>query len=75
MLKLNSFYKTSTDILYISSYDVTTNRYYGTSSNGSFACRILRRDEPQFTYCGSFAFFKPDEIQTYMQSNYPEYFI
>lgn len=75
MLKVNSFYRTPTQLIYITSYDVTTNRYHGISPEGKVWCRIRKRDEPQFIYSGSFVFFQPEEIVTYMQLNYPEYFI
>lgn len=75
MLKLNSFYRTTSDLVYLTSYDVTTNRYHGISTEGKVVRRIPKRDEFTYTYCGSFIFFSPDEIQSYMQANYPEYFI
>jgi len=75
MLKLNAFYRTLTDIIYFTSYDVTTNRYHGTSPQGRVVCRIKKSEESNYTYQGSHAFFQQDDILTYMQTTYPEYFI
>lgn len=75
MLQLNAFYKTATDIIYLTSYDVTTNRYYGVSPRGKVSCRIKRSEESHYAYQGSFAFFQQDDILTYMRITYPEYYV
>jgi hypothetical protein len=75
MLKSNAIYKFSSTILYISSYDVTTNSYHGRNPEGKIHIRVKRREESQYTYCGSFMFLDEEELQTYMQTTYPEYYV